>query len=77
MSHSRSSLTTCLELGRILGFNDIKILGYDIFQKNYYFKYLNKLLAIVNSSIQIFIHLILMILTEDPLIKLMYKLRIT
>lgn len=44
LSHSRSSLTTCLELGRILGYKDIKILGYDIFQKGYYFNYSNKLL---------------------------------
>lgn len=44
LSHSRSSLTTCLELGRILGFKDIKVLGYDIFQKGYYFNYSNKLL---------------------------------
>lgn len=53
LSHSRSSLTTCLELGRVLGYRDIKILGYDIFQKGYYFNYSNKLLKDVlkNSDI--------------------------
>ena len=53
LSHSRSSLTTCLELGRVLGYRDIKILGYDIFQKGYYYNYSNKLLKdeLKNSDI--------------------------